>query len=328
MKKIILLLLGVGMGVFEAWACDLCSIYVNLEPNDLQSSMGINYRHRSFLHGEEQFLTQNNTLKHASGNTVISEAVMQEELFKSYDLWFNYFLNQKWQINGMMTFADNYYRENDSTLFNIAGPGDFTLMGKYLFFNSKVTDTSDWAFRLVGGGGVQIPIGSFNKTYLVTPSSSKKGNVIYGSPYEELDPHMQAGSGSFDFLFLLEGMLRYKKAGISTNLSYQFNTKNANNFRFANRLNWNMSGFYLLTIKSFTFTPNSGLSLESSQRDRFRGKAYRNSGGLAMFLTGGAKVYYDKFSLGATYFSPIRQDLYDNQIPNNQRLIADLTYYF
>lgn len=328
MKKSLLLLMGVLFYGIHSFACDLCSIYINLEPNDLQSSMGINYRYRAFVHGEDLFRKQTSNLKHATGNTIISETVMQEEIFNSYDLWFNYFINEKWQINGLMTFADNYYRENDSTLFNVAGPGDLTLLAKYMVFNSKATDSSNWAYRLVGGGGIQIPIGNFNKTYIVAPSSSKKGNVVYGAPYEELDPHMQAGTGSFDVLLLVEGLIRFKKTGLSSNLSYQINSKNSNDFKFANRFNWNVNGFYLLTIKSLTFAPNIGLSFEKSERDTFQEKSYLNSGGEALFLSSGGKFYFDKFSMGATFFKPIRQSLYDNQLLNDQRLTVDLTYYF
>ena len=139
---------------------------------------------------------------------------------------------------------------------------------------------------------------------------------------------MQAGSGSWDVLLVSEGLSRYKNVGISTNITYQINTANSNQFKFANRLNVNANAFYLAQIKKFTIAPNFGMSYESSPRDELKSEAYPNSGGKALFLSCGAKFYFKKFALGATYFKPIRQSLYDNQLNNKLRTTVDLTYYF
>ena len=109
MKKTILLLIGLGSFFVESKACDLCSIYMNIEPNDLQNSIGFNYRYRLFENTKTTFYSLNQNEKHALGNTVLSDVKSQKESFNSYDLWVNYFIGQKWQINASMTFADNYY---------------------------------------------------------------------------------------------------------------------------------------------------------------------------------------------------------------------------
>ncbi len=327
MLKYFLVLLSLSVSI-NTWACDLCNIYLNMEPNDLGSSMGFNYRYRLFQNKQTNYNTVSSNLKHAIGNTVIADANIQEEIFNSYDLWLNYFFYEKWQLYGNISFTDNYYKEDDSVMVNVAGIGDLTLLAKYIAFNTKATDSSDWKFRLSIGGGIQVPIGQYNKTYVVSPSSSAKGNVVYGAPYEELDPHMQAGSGSWDVLLVAEGLSRYKNVGISTNITYQVNTANSNQFKFANRLNLNANAFYLAQIKKFTLAPNLGISYESSPRDEFRGDDYLNSGGKALFLSSGVKFYFKKFALGATYFKPIRQSLYDNQLNNKLRTTVDLTYYF
>ena len=328
MKKYLSLFFGAWLCSMPVFACDLCSIYLNLEPNDLKNSIGMNYRYRAFKYQSINRFSSITNLKHATGENILSESSTQEELFNSYDLWVNYFLHEKWQLNATLTFADNYYLEDDSTLYNIAGPGDLTVLSKYMFYNTKVTDSSDWAVRILGGVGIQIPIGQFNKTYVVAPSSSAKGNVVFGAPYEELDPHMQAGTGSWDFIFTMEAQIRYKKVGLASNLSYQVNSENSNQFRFANRFNLNSNAFVLLNLKPFTFAPNIGLSYEFSERDRFQGERFYNSGGEALFLNGGAKTYYKDFALGATYFKPISQSLNDRQLPNDYRYTLDLTYYF
>lgn len=328
MKKIVFLILGISLFSMELLACDICSIYINLEPNDLKNSFGFNYRYRSFEHSFSDLSYLSNGNKHAIGNTVISNSIKQQEVYNNYDLWFNYFFYEKWQVNASLTFADNYYLEDDSVIHNIAGPGDLTLLFKNLVYNTKVTDSSDWSYRLILGGGVKIPLGKYNQLYMVTPQTSSKGGVIYGSPYSELDPHLQAGSGSFDFIFLTEFLVKYKKTGLSSNVSYRLNTENSNQFRFANRFNVNSSAFYIWNMKKTTFTPNIGFTYEYSGRDQLNNQDYLNSGGEAFFLNTGLKIYYQKFGWGVSYFSPITQNLNDNQLQNVSRFTTDLTFYF
>ena len=90
MLKYFLVLLSLSVSL-NTWACDLCNIYLNMEPNDLGSSMGFNYRYRLFQNKQTNYNTFSSNLKHAIGNTVIADANIQEEIFNSYDLWLNYF---------------------------------------------------------------------------------------------------------------------------------------------------------------------------------------------------------------------------------------------
>lgn len=328
MKKSLLLLGGILWFSLEVSACDLCSIYLNMEPNDLRNTLGLNYRYRSFENVIHNQTTLNQFNKHAADNPVLQESSTQNEVFINYDLWANYFVGQRWQINGMLTFADNYYLENDSVLHNISGIGDFTLLTKYMLFNSKVTDSSNWAMRWLVGGGLQLPIGNYQKSYVVAPKSSKNGQALYGVPYTELDPHMQAGSGSLDYILLTEFQVRYQKIGISANAIYQINTRNSYEFNFANRFNANFSTFKLFTLAKLTFAPAIGLSFESSQRDQLNGEEYPNSGGSVLFSSFSSKIYYQDFALGVNLFKPIKQNLLDKQLLNKNRITIDLSFYF
>jgi hypothetical protein len=299
-----------------------------MEPNDLKNSFGINYRYRSFNHltTEETLITDGS--KHAIGNTVLSSTLMQEERFNSYDLWFNYFVNESWQLYATMTFADNYYLEDDSVVHNVSGPGDLSVIMKHLLFNTKVTDSSNWATRIIVGVGFKLPIGKYNQAYMVSPTTTIKGTAVYGSPYPELDPHLQAGTGSLDAIFLSEIQVRYKQFGISTDASYKWNTENSNQFRFANRLNLNSYLFYLYKAKKYSISPNIGINYELSKRDQLLDEKYLNSGGEAIFYTTGLKFYYEKIALGVSYHEILNQNLNDNQLQNKRRITTNLSFYF
>lgn len=328
MKKKYPLLVGIILFLNHSWACDLCSMYINLEPNDLRNSMGLNYRYRLFEAQRTQFSAVNSNEKHGVEEIVASPLSRIQEQYNSYDLWINHFIGSKWQVNANMTFVDNYFVEEDSVHFNIAGPGDLSLVVKHLLYNTKADDSNTVAVRWLVGGGVKLPTGKFNQTYTVVPTSAVKNNVVYGTPYEDLDPHMQAGTGSLDFLLVTEFLIRYQGIGLSSNVSYRINTKNSNGFRFANRLNTNLNAFYLFQKGKKAIAPNIGLSYEYSLRDRLNGDKYLNSGGLSLFTTYGTKLYLNDFALGFTYFNPITQNLNDNQFPNKRRITGDFTYYF
>lgn len=328
MKRQLFLLLGMCLFSGGVWACDLCSIYMNIEPNDLKNSFGFNYRFRNFEHNtiRERILETPN--KHALGSTILSEATKQEEQFNSYDLWMNYFVKDKWQIFANMTFTDNTYLENDSVLHNISGPGDLTVIGKYLLYNSMVTDSSKFTVRIQVGGGIKLPTGTFNKTYVETPSTDYKGGTLYQKPEEVLDPHFQAGTGSLDYILMSEFQIRKNKFGLRTDISYRISGTNKNDFRFANRFNANAHIFYQIQWKKMNIIPLLGINFENSKRDTWQKKDFENSGGSAMFASYGTKIYIKKMALGASFWDPIRQSLNDNQLQNKMRFSTDLTFYF
>jgi hypothetical protein len=301
---------------------------MNIEPNDLKTSFGFNYRFRNFEHNSIQQTILETPDKHALGSTILSEATKQEERFNSYDLWMNYFVREKWQVFANMTFTDNTYLENDSVLHNISGPGDLTIIGKYLLFNSMVTDSSQFTIRVQVGGGIKLPTGTFNKTYVETPYTDYKGGTLWQKPEEILDPHFQAGTGSVDYILMSEFQIRKNNFGLRSDVSYRISGMNRNDFRFANRINVNAHAFYQIKWKKINFIPLIGINFESSNRDRWQGEDFENSGGSAMFVSYGTKIYIKKMAVGASFWDPIRQSLNDNQLQNASRLTTDLTFYF
>jgi len=324
-RKNSLLFLGIVVLQFPLFACDLCSLYMNFEPNDLKNSFGMNFRQRTFESTVYSLSENNSGEKHAVNS--ISEDEVQKELYRSFDLWFNYFLNHDWQINVSISFSDNYFYRDDRIAYNVAGPGDLSVVFKRFVMNHKPIDSNSVSFRWLVGGGLKIPTGNFNKTHTVVPTIDSKGGPIQGLPREELDPHFQPGTGSLDFLFLTEFQFRYKKSGFSTNLSYRINTENSNHFRFANRFNANSSFFQLFNWKKIMIAPNFGLNYEFAQRDQLEGDDFPDSGGSTLFFNLGTKVYWGKFAFGVNYFDPLHQNLYDHQLLNKNRYTADVTFY-
>lgn len=346
MKKIIPLMISL-LCATEILACDLCSIYIGIEPKDYKNSFGVRYRYRIF---ESDFQLNSpttnlkmisptnrkgiNTDKHL-GESIYEQSEDKKftytETFTSYDVYANFYLNQRLQLNVSTYFADNYTYKNDSILENISGIGDINITAVYQLYNT--TRTSDSTRKLVHrlnfGMGLFLPTGNFNKKSIIGFETKIQPNVILGTPIEELDPHLQAGTGAFSGLLLAEYLVKYSNWGITTNISYKANRENKNQFRFANRFNANSNIFYLGKIsKNLTLMPTIGTAMEFSNRDTFENYSYLGSGGEVWFANIGTTLFVKNWGLNFMYYTPVYQRLNDIQPENKNRVIAQLTYYF
>ena len=344
MHKKITVLLSCSLFYFTAFGCDLCSIYISLDPNGSDNSFGMRYRYRVFEkdYYKESFYMINNTTqkgqinsKHvASRDQTIktTEKFKLSELYNSYDVFANFYLNPRLQLNLSTYFADNYMLNDDSTTTNIAGIGDASAILKYRLFNSKkCTDSlkNRFVHRVTVGGGIDLPTGKYNKRTITDIQTEIEPNTIIGTAIEELDPHIQAGTGSISYLFLAEYMTKINNIGLNTNVSYKLTTANKNGFRFANRFNANGTVFFLLNLsEKLRAMPFVGATYETSERDSQDDIPVLGSGGKALFFNGGLNFFINKLSVEFSYYTPFYEDLLDDQPFNKNRMITQLVYYF
>jgi len=275
MLKKVIVLLAMVLIYNLTFACDLCSIYIGLDPNGTKNSFGVRHRYRAFektylpnltgqLLGNRLISTINSTKgvshdKHGPDDDDLNsgEDFVLGETYNSYDIFANFYLNHRLQINLNTYFSDNFILNNDSIVANAGGIGDVSAVIKYSLYNTKKSSDSlknKWLNRVIVGGGISLPTGKFNKTSIVDFETEFTSSTIIQKPIEELDPHIQAGTGSLGYLFLIEHMIRYNRFGWNSNISYRHNATNRNGFRFANRFNANGSLFLVSAItKKITF---------------------------------------------------------------------------
>lgn len=327
-----------------SFACDLCTIYLGIQPNDFKNSAGIRYRYRvfeknydglslsTFNNGQRIKGVPNN--KHNGGELGLpNESYLYVEEFNSYDIFINAYLHPKWQLNISTYFTDNYIKKNDSIVSNVGGIGDINLLLKYQLINSQnncdTTLKNKLLHRLSVGTGITLPTGNFNKSTIVDFETEFKPNVIIGTPILELDPHMQAGTGAFGYLFLAEYLVKINAFGLNINASYKLNTTNKNEFKFANRFNSNLSLFSMLKLsEKIKIMPQAGLSYEQSKRDEYQNEPYMDSGGSVLFSNLGLSLFLNKLRFNTSYYVPVYESLYDDQPLNKWRLISQINYYF
>ncbi|MBL4669834.1 MAG: hypothetical protein HRT73_05405 [Flavobacteriales bacterium] len=344
MHKKIIVLLPCLFFYISIFGCDLCSIYISLDPNGSKNSFGVRYRYRIFEkdYYKESFHLINTNQKRkvldkhgGSNNQTIktTEKFTFTETYNSYDVFANLYLNSRLQLNLSTYFSDNYILKDDSISANIAGVGDFSVIVKYKLFNTKKCSVDSlknkFIHRFTIGGGIDLPTGHYNKSTVTGFETDFKPNVILGTPIEELDPHLQSGTGTFSYLFLMEYMTKFNKFGINTNISYKLSTTNKNEFRFANRFNANGTLFFLTTLSTkIKLMPFIGSSYETSRRDAQNNNDVLGSGGEVLFFNGGINFFINKLSVEFSYYAPIYEDLLDDQAFNKNRMITQLAYYF
>ncbi len=328
------------------FACDLCTVYLGIQPNDFKNSFTLRHRYRLF---QSDYINQSDFTTRVSKQRVkgktnnkhggeatdavgAGEQFTYAEVYNSYDVALNFYLTNRWQINTSINFSDNYIKQNDSIIDNVAGIGDLTVLAKYTLYNSAFTEDSTsnrLIHRINIGGGVSLPTGKYNKYSIKGFNTEFKPNTIVGSPEMELDPHLQAGTGSFGYIALIEYMAKYNFVGINTNISYMINTTNKNDFRLSNRFNTNSSLFFIAKVTDkIKLMPNLGIAYEVSDYDKIDGEDFIDSGGEAVFINQGINGYFNKLGLTFNYFIPAMQKLHGNQPLNSRRFITQLNYYF
>lgn len=348
MQKKWIVMLMLILAYNSTFACDLCTVYLGIQPNDFTNSFAVRHRYRLFESdyvSYPQYTQRISTQRVGKGEIIDKhageptddvqwgETYTYSETYNSYDLVANFYLTNRLQLNGSINFSDNFIKQNDSILANVGGIGDLNIIAKYQLFNTTaLEDTAlknKFIHRINIGAGVTLPTGKFNKYTIKDFVTEFKPNSIIGSAEMELDPHIQPGTGSFSYLFLVEYLLKYNNVGFNSNLSYRISTTNKNNFRLSNRFNANGSFFMLNKLSSkIKLMPNLGLSYEVSEYDIIEGEDFIDSGGEAVFFNYGMNVFIDKIGIAFNYFQPAIENLHGNQPLNNRRIISQITYYF
>jgi|GEM_PF-553675 len=348
MQKKWIVMLMILLAYNSTFACDLCTVYLGIQPNDFTNSFAVRHRYRLFKSDyiSYPFYTQRVSSQRVGKGKINDKHIGEptddiqwgqpytySETYNSYDLVANFYLTNRIQLNGSINFSDNFIKQNDSIMANVGGIGDLNIITKYQLFNTSAVDDSitknKFIHRITVGAGITLPTGKYNKYTVKDFVTEFKPNSIVGSAEMELDPHIQPGTGSFSYLILADYLLKYNSVGFNANTSYRISTTNKNNFRLSNRFNANGSFFMLNKITSkIKLMPTFGLSYERSDYDIIDGEEYIDSGGEVLFLNYGINLFINKIGIAFNYYQPAIENLHGNQPLNNSRFITQLTYYF
>lgn len=289
------------MLIESSFACDLCNCYLTITPNDHKSMIGFRYRFSSYdAAGDHTMLAK----FHHGG-------MSSKEEYNTYEIWGRFYPIPKIQLEVAIPYRYNRSIEEGASTHTVRGLGDLIVLTHYEVFSTFPKGPDAVKQKLYLGGGVKLPTGNYKKS-------------ING----EIDPHLQTGTGSMDFMLSGLYLAKYKNSGIKAGVNYSFNNENKNEFTFANRLNLSAALFYQINAGNMIWMPSAGLNYEQAKEDLQNDMALDNTGGTMLLGTAGSDLYYKSYALNISYQVPLKQSIGNEQPENQGRFVIGLSYSF
>lgn len=238
---------------------------------------------------------------------VFANSPWVDEHFNTVQVWARIPLVSKIQLSILVPYHQNN-RVLSSANEQIAGLGDATIMGLYTLYQTH-KDSALWVHKIQVGTGLKLPTG-------------KNTQLNNGT----LNPSFQLGTGSWDYLFLSEYVLKRKKIGLNTTLNYTLKTENDSRYQFGDQFNYASTLFYLLEFKKNKLMPQLGIAGEVYRSNTQLGQEVIGTKGDVLFSKIGFELGKNNFSLGVNSMLPIVQHLTDGNVRANARCAINLNY--
>lgn len=309
MKKL-LITLSLIIAFQSNQACDICGCgvggnYIGLLPDFTKRFVGLRYQFNRLT-----------TQLDINGNRT---ALSTDEKYQTMELWGAWNIGQKWRVLALVPYNFNEkYTEGSDLLRKKNGIGDITLNGYYKLFdqsnptaNNKLVVQSLWV-----GMGVKLPTGAYDVAEQQNATAT--------------NPNMfQLGTGSLDFIPSLMYDVRIQDFGINANASYKINTENKDDYRYGNKIAANASAYYKIALGANSrLAPNAGISFESQQKDHAMGFKVEETGGHILNASMGLEANFNRISVGASFQTPIQQELGRGRIDAGNRLLTHVSFSF
>jgi hypothetical protein len=295
LTAILLALLTSPSNACSVCGCGVGNYHYGILPQFRKNFAGVRYRYSSYI----------STLDDSHA------AQYSYETFQTAELWGRFYPTDRIQAFVFVPFNFNERQEGIHTN-RLEGLGDIVISANYNLINTYDSVNAPLKHNLLLGAGLKLPTGEFR--------AIENGLTV--------NQNFQLGTGSLDFLFNLIYTVRYRNAGLNTELSYSVNTTNKDEYKFGDAARVALTTYYIFRAKAVTIMPNVGLSGEFFKDNQQFGEPFSDTGGWALLLNAGAEIYYGNFALGFSYSRPGRQELFSGKVEANDRFSTHLTIMF
>lgn len=303
-KCIYALLISLAIST-SSFACEICGCAINgyhfgILPQFKKNLFGVRYNYRSFQ--SQHLISEQLFIK---GNT-------STEFYNSVDIWGRFFVGKKIQLFAFVPF-NQFVQNEEGIKTKASGLGDITIAANYTLYNDAANKEKLFKQTLLVGGGIKLPTGKF---------ATVSGNEV-------LNPNMNTGTGSIDYLVNTIYNCRYKRVGLNADANYRINSTNNDEFQYGNRFTTSAKFFYWKDVgKKTTLLPNAGIMYEYAAKDKHYTEKQNFSGGDITYLTTGLEVYTGKINIGCTYNHPLAQNLSRGLVTNKDQVSVNVSYMF
>ena len=298
-------------------ACDVCGIFLNVQPHDRTSSVSLLYRYRH-LQGDVLGLAPRSAMPKHAGHGLegvqLSGVDHYEELFQVVELRADVWLSDRFAVLASLPMVNNYREVNGIITTDIYGVGDPLVVGRYLVVNTKcLTEEERTIHRLLLGVGGKVPLGKSDVRFMDSP----------------VGVDQQPGTGTWDVLMTAEYMVRRGRNGASLNMVGRYNGTNAHGYQLGYGVSTTAEVFRRWDInEDLKIMPSLGLYHELSGRDVENDLVVQGTGSSTLFTHVGARVWWRSFQFSIAYQHAVWYDVGALMVPNRTRIITGLTYNF
>ncbi|MDZ7879815.1 MAG: hypothetical protein U5L45_19205 [Saprospiraceae bacterium] len=284
----------------SASACDACGCsaggaYFGILPMYQRHFVGMRYQSRTF-----------------QSSHIYNDPDPSKEHFQTLDIWGRFYPSPRWQVFGFLPY--NVFEKNElGKNLKTNGLGDISLIANYAVLNTGDSLFHRFRHTLMVGGGAKMPTGKHS---------------FKDADGSALNPNMQTGTGSWDFIASANYTLRFQKQGIFTDFNARLNTKNTEGYRFGHRLSTTVKYFYWFELPEGVLMPSIGAYNEWTGKDSDRGKNVGDNSGSATFGSVGLDFYYKKVAVSGLFQTPIHQNIGDGLVKAQNRLSLNVSYLF
>jgi len=290
------------VSALSASACDACGCSISQSYTGLMPRLGGHFAGLWWQHQRYQTFSEDAFTGLRQGEAAY---------FNSFELRSRFQLHPRWQASAVIPYAYQM-RERGDVVSTLDGLGDAVGMLHFLAFSSQDSLKQALRHRVMLGAGVKLPTGKFQRP----------------GPLEVVNPNFQVGTGSWDALFNLSYTLRYESWGLNLDATYRYNGQSSNGYRFGNRWSGVLNVFRLERIGTVELMPSLGLFYERDELDTENNLYRIQTAGEALLANAGLELFWRQYNLGATYSTPLQQNLNDGLVEAAPRLAVHLNYFF
>jgi hypothetical protein len=301
-KALVLILVFVFVIVAAGMSCPICgcgggNVYLGLLPDFKYQFIGLRFHttqyHTQLIGDPSQYSTND---------------------YHTIELWGGIRLGKKFQLLAFVPYYLNRQVDDDGTSYT-HGLGDITVLGQYRIFSSSnhLSPRKSIIQQLWIGGGIKLPTGPFN------------ANVL-DSNTTVADINAQIGTGSVDFLINGTYSLNIRNFGVSLTANYKVNTINMDHYKYGNKFQSNLIGFYQFSGMKVTKTPNLGLGYENVAINQLEGKGVPYTGSRILTAIAGVEFSAGKIGLGINGQLPLAQNFAEGQTKMRFNAMMHITY--
>lgn len=296
-----------------ATACDVCGIFLGVQPNDRRSTIGLFYRTR-LMEGTTQ-VPETSYLIPKHGNHVpagvAARTVPMTEIVNVAELRADLRLSQRFFLMASLPLTNTYRSVNHYQVLDAYGLGDAFAMLRFQVVNTRCEDREPlFVHRLLIGAGLKVPLG--------------RNNLRIDD--ELVSPDVQLGTGSWDGLVSLEYSARHDRTGGGVSVLGRFNSANAAHYQLGHGVSTTAEVFHRIGGDTLSFAPAIGGYTEWMDHDKVRGVADHGTGGTTVFSHTGVRVWWKRFSFSAYYQHALLNQEGEHITPTRHRVVAGVTY--